>query len=195
MSLLFTSQQCFFVAILAFGVLGFWRGWRRELVVLGFALAGILFLMINGGQGVADFFFVKTPKILQEIFTSSNAKEPPAPSASTVLITTLLTFAAFVAAGYLIGNRAFPGKQLTPTERFLGVIPGLVTGYFVMFYLTNNLFKALPVSVSWQTPSQSVIGQYVPWLFLFAIIAIVGGLIASRMKKSGGAPPSGGKKP
>lgn len=195
MQLLFTSQQCFFVAILAFGVLGFWRGWRRELVVLGFALAGVLFLMINGGQGVADFLFVKTPKILQEIFSSGSIKEPPKPSASTVLITTLLTFAAFVAAGYLIGNRAFPSKGgLTPTERFLGVIPGLVTGYFVMFYLTNNLFKALPVSVSWQTPSQSVIGQYVPWLFLFAIVAIVAGLISSRMKKSGGgAPPA--KKP
>src|SRR5258706_437675 len=81
MALLLTAPQCFFIAILAFGVLGFYRGWRREVVSMAFSLAGVLFLYLGGGKSLAEFVFVRLPVILQVVSGgTSSTKPPPSPS-------------------------------------------------------------------------------------------------------------------
>lgn len=188
MALLLSAPQCFFLAMIAFGLVGFIRGWRREVISLAFSLAAVLFLILNGGTGLAKFIFVRLPVIFQEVFSGTPPATTPAnPTAFQILLTTLITFALIVAAGYLIGNRAFPAKvsAATPADRILGVIPGLVTGYFVITYITN-LFASSPViTVGVNTPTQTLLSDYVPLLFIVAVVAVVVGLIASRANKGG----------
>ncbi len=191
MALLLTAPQCFFIAILAFGVLGFYRGWRREVVSMAFSLAGVLFLYLGGGKSLAEFVFVRLPVILQVVSGgTSSTKPPPPPSDVNVLATTIIAFVAIVAPGYIIGNRAFP-KAVTPADRFLGVIPAVVTGYALITYVTNVFAKSPLITIGVNTPSQSLIGNYLLIIFMVAVVAVIAGLIAANAKKGGGA---GGKK-
>ena len=184
MAFLFTQQQCFIIAIVAFGVIGFWRGWRREVISLAFALTGVLFLLLNGGNALAQLFFVKMPIIFHDLISSSPMTTPSAPSADAVLIVTLVSFVVIVVAGYLIGNRAFPGgKTLQPADRLLGVLPGLITGYFLITYIANTFAKSPLITVGFGTPTQNVITNYVPLLIIIAIVVVVAGLIVARSKK------------
>ena len=190
MAFLFTQQQCFIIAIVAFGVIGFWRGWRREVISLAFALTGVLFLLLNGGDALAQLVFVKLPIVFHDLVSSSPMTAPPAPSPSAVLIVTLVSFVLIVVAGYLIGNRAFPGgKTLQPADRLLGILPGLITGYFLITYISNTFAKSPLITVGLNTPSQNVVTNYVPLLIIVAIVVVVAGLVASRAKKPS-APPA-----
>jgi hypothetical protein len=189
MTWLVTPQQCFFIAMIAFGVIGFWRGWRREVISLAFALTGVLFLLLKGGDALAQLVFVKTPVVLHYIFSSGPAPAPAAPSANAVLTVTLITFVLIVVLGYIIGNRAFPSKNLTPGERLLGVLPGLVTGYFLITYIANIFASSPLITVGFGTPAENLVTNYVPLLIIVAIVVVVAGLIASRSKKAS-APPA-----
>ena len=179
------SQQCFFIAIIAFGLIGFWRGWKREVISLAFALTGVLFLLLNGGYALAQLVFVKTPIILHDIAGSGPAPAVTQPDSGQVLVVTLITFVGIVVLGYIIGNRAFPNKNLVPAERLLGVLPGLVTGYFLITYISNTFAKNPLITVGFGTPTQNLVTNYVPLLIVVAIVVVVAGLIASRAKKPG----------
>src|ERR1700730_16164203 len=92
MSLPFTAPQCFFVGIIVFALIGLQRGWRREVISLAFVLVGLLFLVtLNGGQGLANFIFLKIPVIIGDVFSQPAAKTT-APSASLIQLTTLIAF-------------------------------------------------------------------------------------------------------
>ncbi len=187
MSLSLTSQQCFFLVILAFAVVGFQRGWKRELVSLGFSLGAILFLYLGGGKGMADFIFIRLPVIAQLIVGNAGAAHPSTTAVSTgqVLITTVITFALIIGAGYLIGNKAFP-KPAAPAERLLGILPAIVSGYFLMLYVTNVLTKTSLITFGVATPSQGTVGNYMLIIFIVAVVVIVAALIATSAKKSSG---------
>lgn len=186
MDLLLSSEQCFFIAIIAFGLIGFWRGWRREVISLAFALTGVLFLLLKGGDALAQLVFVKMPLILHDFFGSGAAPSTSPPSQTATLVVTLIAFVVIVVAGYLIGNKAFPAKGLTPPERVLGMLPGLVTGYFIITYISNTFATNPLITVGFGTPTQNLLTTYVPLLFVVAIVVVVAGLIAARGKKSGG---------
>lgn len=189
MAFLLTSQQCFFIAIIAFGLIGFWRGWRREVISLAFALTGVLFLLLNGGDALAQLVFVKTPLIIHDFLSSGPAPSTTPPSPTAILAVTLIAFVAIVALGYFVGNKAFPNKGLAPPERLLGVLPGLVTGYFIITYIAKTFNNSPLITVGFGTPTQNLVTNYVPLLFVVAIVVVVAGLIASRAKKPG-APPA-----
>jgi ABC-type spermidine/putrescine transport system permease subunit II len=109
---------------------------------------------------------------------------PPKPSASAVLIVTLVSFVLIVVAGYLIGNRAFPGgKSLQPADRLLGILPGLITGYFLITYISNTFANSHLITVGVNTPTETVITNYVPILIIVAIVVVVAGLVIARAKK------------
>lgn len=192
MTWLVTPQQCFVIAMVAFGLIGFWRGWKREVISLAFALTGVLFLLLNGGNAIAQIVFVKMPIVIHDIFATGPAPATTPPSPTAVLIVTLITFIGIVVLGYYIGNRAFPGgKSLTPGERLLGILPGLITGFFLITYISNIFAKSPIITVGFGTPAETLVTTYVPLLIVVAIVVVVAGLIASRAKKSGA---SSGKK-
>jgi hypothetical protein len=186
MIFLLTSQQCFVIAFFAFGLIGFIRGWRREVISLAFALTGVLFLLLNGGNALAQLVFVKTPIIIHDVFsTGGPAPSTAAPSPTAVLTVTLIAFVTIVVLGYNIGNRAFSGKNLSPADRLLGILPGLVTGYFLITYIARTFAQNPVISVGVGTPTENLLTTYVPLLFVVSIVAVLAGLIAaSRAKKS-----------
>jgi len=191
MALQMTAPQCFFLVILAFAVVGFQRGWRRELVSLGFSLVGVLFLYLGGGTALAQFLVLRVPVIAQIIVGSSTSTSTATTGSvptGDVLATTVITFVVIILAGYLIGNKVFP-KPNTPAERLLGILPAIVGGYFMMAYVTNVLSKTQLITFGVATPKQDSVGGYMLIVVVVAVIIIVAALVATSAKKpSGGSP-------
>ena len=183
MSVPFSSQQCFFVAILAFIVIGFVRGWRRELVSLVFVLLAAV-LIRPGTDNTIGQIIARIPSTLGYLAGSSTTSSPTTTSSSSSLGPwgTLLIFALVVALGYFIGNKAFP-KPATPAERFIGVIPGVISGAFIMGYLVSSgFFGSRPaVDIVLTPPDPS---NYVAIIFIIMVAALIIALIASRTKKA-----------
>ncbi len=195
-SLPFTSQQCFFVAVLVFIVIGFQRGWRRELLTLIFVLLAVILIRPGSNGGFIGSLFARIPALLAYLFTGSTGTAATTNATTSNFLGpwgTLLGFIGVVALGYFIGQRAFP-KPINPTERFIGIVPSVISGAFVLGYLTSGNFFAKNqqgqsfFSVVVQPPDPT---NYIPVIFAIAVIAVVVGLIAGRAKKS--APPAAKK--
>lgn len=196
-SLPFTDFQCFFVAILAFIIIGFQRGWRRELITLVFVLLAVILIRPNGdgGKAISDLF-ARIPAVFGYLATGSSQRANSTTATANSFLGpwgTLLGFVVIVILGYVIGNRVFP-KPANPTERFIGIVPSIVSGAFILGYLTSgNFFAKNPqgqsfFSVVVQPPDPT---NYVPILFVIAVVAVIIGLIAARTKKA--APPAAKK--
>ena len=190
MSLTLGSPQCFAIAIIVFGFFGFLQGWRTALVLMGFTLAAVLFLFIGGANGIATFIFVRLPETLHTLtsglpgggFFSSTM---PPPSAQEVLISALITIGLAMILGIIVGNRAFPGKPgSVPTkDHFLGVIPGLVTGYAIISYASHIFAGTQSLSVGVTTPTPSNVSSYIVVIVVVALIALVLALLTARFGK------------
>ncbi len=184
-----TAPQVFFIVIIAFGLLGIYRGWRREIISLVFILAGVLFLVL-ARDGLPQFVFVNLPRAVSTLLSGAAPSQP----ASTIpagdprsTLTLVLFFLAFVVVGYLVSLRAAP-KATTPAEHILGVIQGVVGGYAILSFVTNALGKTPLFSLDVSTPNQNLISSYLLVIFIVAVVAIIAGLIAASGKKKGGAP-------
>ncbi len=180
--------QFFFIVILVFAVIGFQRGWRRELVSFGFSMGGLLLLFIGNGQWIADFVFNKVPAIGQLILNNSSSASSASITATDLFLTKLIVLALIVAVGYIVGNKVFP-KPATPPERLFGILPAIIGGYFLVFYITNYLLPGSSsgtnsqVTVGIDTPSQDTVGNSVLIIFIIAIVVIIAALIAANAKK------------
>jgi hypothetical protein len=187
MALLVSAPQCFLLGMIAFGLLGFIQGWRRAVIMTVFTLAGVLFLLLKGGSGLANIIFVRGPVIWQELTNpGGSVTVPSAPGGTTVFYVTLFAFLAIVAIGYLVGQRAFDPKSSagSPFSRLMGIIPGLVTGYFFITYI-SDLFNSAVVSFGVSTPGQNILDSSLPILFLVAIVVLILGLITTRVRRGG----------
>ncbi len=184
MSLPFTQQQCFYIAIFAFMVLGFQRGWRRELVSLVFILLAV-FLVHPDTSNALGSFLGRLPVIIG--YLGTNSAPPPAQPVSFLggPMWSLIIFIGMVILGYYAGNKLFSGPT-TPQDRFFGIIPALVAGAFVLSYLSSYLPRnpvtgqpTLSLNVASPDPT-----NYIPVIFVIAIVALVIALIAARSKKA-----------
>ncbi|GAC1423869.1 MAG: hypothetical protein NVS4B1_12600 [Ktedonobacteraceae bacterium] len=195
-SLPFTDQQCFFVAILVFIVVGFQRGWRRELITLVFVLLAVILIRPTTNGGFITGLFTRIPAMFGYLLTGSTRTNATTTAVSNNFLGPwgiLLAFILVVALGYFVGQRVFP-KPTTPTERFIGIVPSMISGAFILGYLTTGNFFAKNqqgqsfFSVVVQPPDPT---NYVSIIFVIAVVAVVIGLIAAKAKKS--APPAGKK--
>ena len=171
------AQQIFFAGIVVFAIVGFQRGWRRELISLVFA-AIAAFLLIPG-NGNFQVFFARLLGAVEVLLTGSQPG-PPAPLAPWVA---LLLFAIVLGIGYYIGNRAFPAPA-TPPERIIGIVPAIITGAIVLDYLFQYFISVTgspTLSLILPTPDPT---SFVPLLFVIALVTVLVALIASRMKKT-----------
>lgn len=178
-SMQLTAQEYLFFIILITGVVGFLRGWRREIVSLAFLLAAILFLAVGGGTWVADLLFVRIP------FAFGNGtRVPSAPATNTITLTTVVTFLVIVALGFLVGNRAFP-KPTLPFDRIMGIIPGIIAGVAIYTLIANTPVAELlrSINIRASSPDQGVVGSSLLLLFLIVIAVVVIGLISAGAKK------------
>jgi hypothetical protein len=184
-SLPFTSQECFFVAILAFIVVGFQRGWRREIITLVFVLLAVVLIRPGSGNVFSQFIGRVFSSISYLIFGSQGNSSSSATSFLDGGLGTLFLFALVVVLGYVIGNRVFP-RPASPVDRFLGVIPAVISGAFILYYLVNGGFFGKTAqgqsifSVVVQPPDPS---NYLSIIFIIAIIASIIAFAMSRGKK------------
>ena len=192
-SLPFTDSQCFLGAILVFIIVGFQRGWRRELITLIFVLLAVILIRPGTGGGFITGLFARVPALFDFLFSGSTRTGATGTAISNNFLGpwgTLFAFAIVVAIGYVVGQRVFP-KPTTPTERFIGIVPSVISGAFILYYLTNSNFFAKNTagqsffSVVVQPPDPT---NFMPIIFVIAVVAVVVGLIAGRAKKS--APPA-----
>jgi hypothetical protein len=186
-----TPLQCFFIAIVAFGVIGFQRGWRREVISLAFTLTGILFL-IFGNVGLSTFVYYKLPHVIATLMSgTSSTQSTPNLTADDpkVAITTIIAFLTFIALGYLVSSKVMPRATLAP-DRLWGIIPGIISGYAILTFFTNALSKASLFQLNVNTPNQSLIGSYLLVVFIIIVVVVILALISASAKKSssGGAP-------
>ena len=186
MPLALNSVQCFAIVIIIFGFFGFLQGWRNALVLMGFTLAAVLFLFIGSGEGIATFIFVRLPETFHTLTGGAlfSSTYPP-PSANQVLISSIIAIVFAMFLGVIVGNRAFPGKPgSVPTkDHFLGVIPGLVTGYAIVSYASHIFAGTQSISLGITPPTTTNIGNYIVVIIVIALIALVLGLITARFGK------------
>lgn len=185
-----TAPQCFFIAIIAFGIFGIYRGWRREIISLAFVLGAVLFLFLTRAS-LAQFVFVNLPRSIQELTTGT----APTGTAPTIplsdprsTLTIAVFFIAVVALGYMISYRAAP-KANSPAEHILGVIPGVVAGYAILNFVTNALGATSLFTVNVNTPGQDQISSGLLVIFVVAAVATIISLIAASTKKKAAPPP------
>lgn len=180
-----TAPQCFFLAIIAFGVFGFIRGWRREIISLAFTLTGILFLVF-GSLGLAQFVFVNLPRATEALLsgTSSNTTAPTMTyTDARVAVSTGIAFIVFIALGYLVSYRVAP-KPTGTAERVWGLIPAVISGYAILTFITAAFGKTSLFTVDVNTPNQNLISSYLLVIFVVVVVAIIVALIAASAKKS-----------
>ena len=186
MSLTIQSPQCFALTIIVFGFFGFLQGWRIALVLMGFTLAAILFLFIGGATGIATFFFVRLPETLHTLTAGTlfSSTMPP-PTANEVLISALVVLGIAMILGLIVGNRAFPGKpgSVTTGDHFLGIIPGVVTGYALISYASHLFAGTQTLSIGVTTPSTTSVCNSIVVIIIIAVIALILGLITARFGK------------
>jgi TRAP-type C4-dicarboxylate transport system permease small subunit len=181
-----------FIVILVFAVIGFQRGWRRELVSLGFTLGILFILSLGGGKGIASFVFNTLPQAISVVLGNTRAQSPNVQirdGEPNLVAVEIITLAVAVALGYIIGNKAF-GKPNTPPERLLGILPSIVSGYALVFFVTTHLVNAntQPTSpvVGISAPTQDTVGSSLVIIVVIAVVVVVAALIASSAKKSPG---------
>ncbi len=179
-----SAPQCFFLAIIAFGVFGFQRGWRQEIISLAFTLTGILFLVF-GSLGLAQFVFINLPRATQALLSGASTGAAPAPMTASdprVAVSTGIAFIVFIALGYLISLRVAP-KAANAAERILGIIPAVISGYAILTFVTAAFGKTALFTVGVNTPNQSLISSYLLVIFIVVVVAVIVALIAASSKK------------
>lgn len=183
-----TSQQCFFITILAFIVMGFTRGWRREVMTLVFVLLAVVLIHPDTSDALNGFLSRLGNFISYLSGSGGQLNAPPSSPGISFLggpFWSLVIFMLIVLLGFYVGSRVFPPPN-TAHERFIGIIPAVISGAFILFYLSsyaksNGGSANLQVQVAPPDPS-----TFVPVIFVLALIALVIGLIASRFKKASG---------
>ncbi len=175
-----TSQQCFFTAICIFIVVGFVRGWCREVISLVFVLLAICLIHPNTSDALNCFLGRSGYAIT---YLGGASQQLPHTCYSVIgflsgAFWSLILFMFLVALGYLIGNRVFPQPRLV-LDRFFGIIPAVISGSFIIFYM-SSFFRAtgqpanLLIILQQTSPS-----QFVPIMFVVVIVAIILALIAA----------------
>ena len=179
----FTLQDALFLlSFIIFGIIGYQRGWQREVVSLLFIILGVGFLNLNGGAylGRLLYQFLVSKSISQNELLHSHP--------NVLLFVTVASLIVIVALGYIIGSRRPKAKD--GQERTLGLIPGLITGAVIgaelTYFILPNSAKSVITTGTVQMNLNFLGNVTVLLIFVIAVVAVVIGLMASRPKKSGG---------
>src|SRR5260370_37056077 len=144
MSFVLDSGRFYLIVLAIFAIIGFARGWRREVISMAFIVPTVLFLYVGGANGLASFFLQRIPYGTNFLASGAIGPKtlPPAPGPNQILAVAVITLIVAIVLGFLVSNRAFKPTS-TSTERFLGIIPGLVEGVAIVA-LIARLFLSSP---------------------------------------------------
>lgn len=173
------QQLLFLIAVPVFGLIGFRRGWRREIISLLFIIVAFIFLALRGGLIVAKLLY---QVLLSQTLTDTNLLTK---HAHFVDLATGFTLIVIILLGYVIGSRLYSKPGLAQ-DRILGIIPGIISGIVLVAYLTPYFLSntqevigrgsiLLPLNISTDFPTL---------IFVIAVIVVIIGLLAVRTKRS-----------
>jgi hypothetical protein len=173
------SSACFFIIVLAYAIVGFIRGWKRELVSLLFYIIAFFLLSANGNQSLAAVI-----ARLSSAFSYAITGRPQSNGMNTTASflgpwASFLIFILLIAIGYYLGNKAFPMPTMV-SERLLGILPALIEATLVISFLNSSNFFARDENgqlvFTLQPPDPA---QFLLILFVIGILATIGALIAA----------------
>jgi len=179
-----TATQCLFIALIAFAVFGFVRGWRREIISLAFVLASIV-ILVFWSIPLTELILVKIPRAVTLLTDGTAGKaENPVTSNSDMRVTIVsaITFIIVGVGGYLLSYKLGP-KATTPADHILGLIPGLLAGYIIVNFVTSSINKSSLFSFAIASPSQPLVSSSLLIIFLVVVGVLIVGLIAANAKK------------
>lgn len=159
--------QCFLLMLLVGAVIGFWRGWVREVITCAVILGAVLFLIAGGENLLAHLLFVALPNALHSGAASATDKGVPR-SAVAGLSAFVLT--AMTVVGFMLGNH-FGSNPSQHTHRWSGVIPGVVSSSALAYYLSRSLFAGTQVAL--HSPTDSNARSYLQLIYGAGLIGIV----------------------
>jgi hypothetical protein len=191
--------------IVLFALLGFQRGWLREVATLGGLLLGWLIALALGGAFVATVnrivmmarftlaggFDSTSPGILLEALRREPLIEPRHPDLVIGALFIVLAAAAFLAA------MRFAPSVATFSGRALGFLVGMANGYLVCYLALRFLVPAARVSFAvpvLPTEAELPLGQYLPTVLLAGVLVTIGLALLSGKRiggKSGGRVAAG----
>jgi len=186
----FTVQDALFLlSIIIFAILGYQRGWRREVVSLLFIIVGVVFLNLSGGIYLSMLLY---QFLLGKPISKTVLNSHP----NVLLFVTIASLVVIIACGYAIGNRLFQKKPPIAQDRTLGLIPGIIAGAVVAAELTYFLLpdtrKSVITTGTILLNLNFLINPTVLLIFVIAVVVVIIGLMATRPKKSSGG--GGGEK-
>ena len=178
------------IGIIVMCMIGFQRGWKREIIFLAVIITSLLFLGLGGGPAVAFLLFVGVPFLFGAIQkgaqkTGVQVQSLPSPDSTAVLVTTIVCFFLIIGLGYVIGERVV-AKPSKPVEHFLGLIPAAISGYILATYVLGAipLFAGLPLFSSQLMKIDFSVPSFL-FIFTLAVLVVAAALIAGARKKTG----------
>jgi hypothetical protein len=179
-----TSQDCCCCVLIIFMVVGFMRGWGREVISLVFILLAVC-LVHPDTSDAFNCFLGRSGSFIAYVSDSSQLPTSACYSGISFLrgaFWSFLIFVLLVTLGYCIGNRICPEPRCLQT-RFFGILPAVVSGTILLFYLCFYM-KAiggpnnLQVNLQQLNPS-----SFVPVICVILIITLIFALVVSCCKK------------
>ena len=179
-----TSQECWFSLLLIFMVMGFMRGWAREVISLVFILLAIC-LVHPDTSDTLNCFLGRSGRFFTYVSGYSSSPSSTCYAAISFLggaFWSLLIFVLLVALGYCVGNLLCPCPRFL-LSRCLGVLPAVISGTIILFYLCFYL-RAIGGPASLELSLQHLNpGSLIPVVFMIIIIVLMDALIASCWRK------------
>lgn len=121
------SSQCFFVLVAVAALVGYIRGWAREVVTCAVVLGAVLYLAAGGERWLVGMAANHLPGPLAALAASGNG-----------LAIGLVALVGASALGYWLGNEYGAGPTLH-RHRLSGMLPGAAIGAAFTYYLSEHI--------------------------------------------------------
>jgi hypothetical protein len=165
-------------------VMGFMRGWAREIISLVFLLLAVC-LVHPDTSNTLNCFLGRSGRFFAYVSGSSPLPSPTCYATISFLggaFWSLLIFVLLVALGYCVGNLLCPCPRFL-LSRCLGVLPAVISGTIVLFYLSFYI-RAIGEPASLELSLQHLNpGSFIPVVFVIIALVLIAALIASCWKK------------
>src|SRR5258708_28339599 len=106
MSFVLDSGRFYLIVLAIFAIIGFARGWRREVISMAFIVPTVLFLYVGGANGLASFFLQRVPYGFN-FFTGGAIGPkslPPPPSPNELPLGAVFTLIVAIILGFQVNN-------------------------------------------------------------------------------------------
>jgi hypothetical protein len=180
-----SQTQLAVLIVLVTGAIGARRGWGRELVTCAIVLSTLLFLQLGGTTLLSNLFANGlTAGADAAAGTTSSCSGGTLSSAAASKSMSEFIFGGMVWLGYFAGSRHGAASD-TPSARLLGIVPGVITGGAIAYYLNSVIYPGTAAFLGWLSTL-----AFLASLPLLLSLALGGALIVLayswRAGKSGG---------